>query len=167
MECLEELVTRGALWRPNDRSNINSLRRSLYGSEAKVTVNLLQLFTKNGTCSEEAIRELLKPPKMSQHLASESWHLARLQLEPDGRKKVPKPKAASPALLAQYNREELYERIWTEPTRTVAKSYRVSDVWLSKVCKALKVPVPGRGYWAKKAAGKPVKKRPTLPFFKL
>ena len=34
---------------------------------------------------------------------------------------------------------------------------------LGKVCKKLKIPVPGRGYWANKSAGKPVATRPPLP----
>lgn len=32
-----------------------------------------------------------------------------------------------------YERETLYERVWAEPVRTVAKSYYVSDVYLAKV----------------------------------
>ena len=36
-------------------------------------------------------------------------------------------------------------------------------VGLGKVCKKLKIPRPGLGYWAKKAAGKPIPKRPPLP----
>lgn len=51
-------------------------------------------------------------------------------------------------------REELYARVWTEPVRTVAKQLGISDVGLAKDCKRLKIPLPGRGYWAKKAAGK-------------
>ena len=35
----------------------------------------------------------------------------------------------------------------------VAKRYGVSDVAIHKVCKSLNVPVPPRGYWAKKNAG--------------
>jgi len=52
------------------------------------------------------------------------------------------------------SREELYEKVWTEPVRTVARRFGVSDVALAKDCKRLKIPLPGRGYWAKKAAGK-------------
>lgn len=60
-----------------------------------------------------------------------------------------------------YRREELYNQVWTEPVRTVAKRYGISDVALAKICKKLSVPVPGRGYWAEKEAGKsPV--RPAL-----
>ncbi len=58
------------------------------------------------------------------------------------------------------SREELYEKIWTEPVRTVAKGFGVSDVALAKQCKKLKIPLPGRGYWSKKAAGKNVRRIP-------
>lgn len=45
----------------------------------------------------------------------------------------------------------------------VAKRYGISDVGLAKVCKRLKIPRPARGYWAKKAAGEAVPRRPRLP----
>jgi hypothetical protein len=59
-------------------------------------------------------------------------------------------------------REELYDHVWSTPMRTLAKTFGLSDVGLAKTCKRMKVPYPGRGYWAKKAAGKGVKK-PPLP----
>ena len=62
-----------------------------------------------------------------------------------------------------YDRNKLYEEAWAEPMHKLAKKYNLSDVGLAKICKKLKIPLPGRGYWAKKAAGKLVKKRPTLP----
>lgn len=60
-------------------------------------------------------------------------------------------------------RASLYEMVWAEPVRTVAARYNVSDVALAKICRALDVPLPGRGYWAKKAAGVDVPQRPPLP----
>ncbi|MDT8068597.1 MAG: hypothetical protein ROO76_10585 [Terriglobia bacterium] len=42
----------------------------------------------------------------------------------------------------------------------VAERFGVSDVALAKTCRKLKVPVPGRGYWAKKANGHPTHKEP-------
>lgn len=99
---------------------------------------------------------------MKEHLASHEWHLSRLKLRPwEGKK--PKPKPPSRAIAARFNREELYDRVWSEPLQKIAKSYSVSDVWMSKACKALRIPVPGRGYWAKKYAGVPLRKRPPLP----
>jgi hypothetical protein len=66
-------------------------------------------------------------------------------------------------LASRYNRGEIYEAIWTEPIQHVAKRYKISDVGLAKVCKRLNIPRPGRGYWAIKAAGKPLPRRPSLP----
>jgi hypothetical protein len=154
------LVEHGAQWKPDSPKDMNWVRRSLYECEPAVTVELLQLFLKNNACSQETIHELLRPPRMKEHLTSQTWHLARLKLRLDDRKKV---KTLSSALLARFNREELYNKVWLEPMRTVARSYDVSDVWLSKICKALRIPVPGRGYWAMKSAGAPLRRRPSLP----
>jgi hypothetical protein len=57
----------------------------------------------------------------------------------------------------------LYQRVWSEPLRILAQQYGVSDVYLARVCRILRIPLPGLGYWAKKNAGKPTRKRPTLP----
>ena len=65
-------------------------------------------------------------------------------------------------LAEKYNREEIYAAIWAEPIQHVAKRYNISDVGLAKVCKKLNIPRPGRGYWAIKAAGRPLPKRPPL-----
>lgn len=66
-------------------------------------------------------------------------------------------------LRSRYNREELYENVWKVPLRTLAKEYGVCDVALGRTCRKLNVPVPGRGYWAKKAAHLPLPARPPLP----
>ena len=65
--------------------------------------------------------------------------------------------------VARYDRDELYEKVWAQPIQQLAEEYGVSNVTLAKACKRRRVPVPGRGYWAKKAAGKPVPIRPPLP----
>jgi hypothetical protein len=67
------------------------------------------------------------------------------------------------SLMARYPRKELYERVWTVPMRKLAKQYGVSDVALAKSCRKLFIPLPGRGYWAKKDANRPVGPRPPLP----
>ena len=158
---ISELAQRGAVWKP-DRSSVNSLRRNLYECEPGVTIELLRILLKHNACSVQQAHELLNHPRMREHLASESWHLTRLKLNvEDKRSKSAEPPPAH--LLAQYNREELYEKVWSLPTREVAKHYGFSDVRLGKVCKILRVPKPGRGYWAKKEAGRPTPKRPPLP----
>jgi len=56
--------------------------------------------------------------------------------------------------LVVLERTKLYEEVWAEPVRTVAKRYGISDTTLRKHCKDLNVPLPPRGYWVKIAAGK-------------
>jgi hypothetical protein len=60
------------------------------------------------------------------------------------------------------SREDLYELVWSKPTRDLAKDFGISDVGLAKRCRRLGIPVPGRGYWARVDAGqRPY--RPKLP----
>jgi hypothetical protein len=73
------------------------------------------------------------------------------------------PPEVSANLMSRYDRERLHDEVWSQPTREVAARYRISDVALGKTCRKLYIPLPGRGYWNKKAAGKPVRKRPPLP----
>jgi len=62
-----------------------------------------------------------------------------------------------------YDRETLYKEVWEKPVTEVAKRYKVSDVAIHKVCKALDIPTPPAGYWAKLRAGKPVSVIPLPP----
>lgn len=62
----------------------------------------------------------------------------------------------------EYDREKLYEEVWSEPVTIVAKRYVISDVALKKVCQKLNVPTPWVGYWQKVKAGAKVNK-PKLP----
>ncbi|MEI9942233.1 MAG: hypothetical protein WDO69_33875 [Pseudomonadota bacterium] len=59
-------------------------------------------------------------------------------------------------------REELYEQVWKTPLVRLALQYGVSNVALGKTCRRLNIPTPGRGYWARLAAGEKLK-RPPLP----
>lgn len=62
----------------------------------------------------------------------------------------------------EFTREELYELVWAEPMQTLAARWGISDVALKKGCVRMRIPTPHRGYWAKKAVGKSVR-RPALP----
>ena len=53
-------------------------------------------------------------------------------------------------------RQELYQLVWSQPMKTLAVRFGISDVALKKTCARAAVPVPGRGHWAKKGAGKRV-----------
>lgn len=58
----------------------------------------------------------------------------------------------------ELTREELFNQVWERPMMKVAADFGISDVALKKICDKHRIPVPGRGYWAKKAAGKKVER---------
>ena len=60
-----------------------------------------------------------------------------------------------------FQREQLYEEIWSVPILQLAKQYGLSDVGLAKICTKMKIPRPPRGYWAKRSYGQPTT-RPIL-----
>lgn len=57
-------------------------------------------------------------------------------------------------------REELYELVWSESMQNLGPRFGMSDVGLKKICSRLRVPTPGRGYWAKKAVGRAPRRIP-------
>jgi hypothetical protein len=57
-----------------------------------------------------------------------------------------------------FERQKLYDEVWATPLTKLAKAYGLSDVGLRKICVALDVPLPPRGYWARLAAGKTIPK---------
>jgi len=64
-----------------------------------------------------------------------------------------------------FTREKLYEMVWSEPRKTLAPKLGLSDVGLAKACRRANIPLPERGYWARKQAGKPVSIRVLPPRF--
>jgi len=64
-----------------------------------------------------------------------------------------------------WNRVDLYGEVWNRPLVRLSRKYGISDVRLGKVCRKLKIPHPGRGYWAKRKASVAVERLP-LPEFK-
>lgn len=56
------------------------------------------------------------------------------------------------------SKKELYELAWSKPMTTLAKEYGFSDGGFAKICRRNQIPIPPRGYWAKKAAAARVSK---------
>lgn len=56
----------------------------------------------------------------------------------------------------KFTRQELYELVWKESMLSLSKIYAISDVGLRKKCRALEIPFPNTGYWAKLKYGKTV-----------
>jgi hypothetical protein len=162
LDSAREVTAHGAIWNPNDKSAFNDLRRALYGCESDVTIELLQIFKKHNACPQDRLKELLSKPRMKEHLASQTYWLTRLGLKYEERRNA-KEWTPPAHLLAKYNRADLSEKVWSQPMRILAQQYAVSDVYLARVCRLLRIPLPGLGYWAKKSAGKTTTKRPQLP----
>jgi hypothetical protein len=167
---MEALLERGALWLPDDRRQMDAVRKTLSACEPKATVQWLQLLVKYKAASEETIRNLLATPGMREHLSKEWWWLARLRLkhllyteaELKRKSRSPKDRIVSRVLSSRYDRESLYEKVWRQPMQKLAKEFGISDVGLAKICRKLFVPLPGRGYWARKAAGQKMGPKPAL-----
>jgi hypothetical protein len=144
------------------RGAFNDLRRALYGCEPEVTIELLQIFKKHNACPQDRLKELLSKPRMKEHLASQTYWLTRLGLKYE-EKRSSREWTPPAHLFAHCNLVELYEKVWSQPMRILTQQSGVSDVYLARVCRLLRIPLPGLGYWAKKSAGKSTKKRPPLP----
>lgn len=50
--------------------------------------------------------------------------------------------------IVKLTRKELYQMVWSKPVAKWSKEFGLSDVGFAKICKKMKVPLPGRGYWA-------------------
>lgn len=59
-------------------------------------------------------------------------------------------------------RKQLYDMVWSTPLLRLARTFQCSSTWLARICREAAVPVPRRGYWAKKRAGKAAR-RQSLP----
>lgn len=62
-----------------------------------------------------------------------------------------------------FTRRQLYDRVSAEPITVVAKILQISDVGLAKACRRGAVPLPPRGYWAKRQEGQRVSPLPLPP----
>jgi len=62
----------------------------------------------------------------------------------------------------RFTRQELYDLVWEQPRSQLAKRFDISDVALAKACRRAGIPMPDRGYWAKRQAGRRTT-RPALP----
>jgi len=60
-------------------------------------------------------------------------------------------------------RKDLYDAVWAEPVSRLALKCGITDVGLAKICRRSNIPLPPRGYWQRKAAGKAAPQKPPLP----
>jgi ankyrin repeat protein len=160
-EAIKLLLERGAIWKP-DPSTLNETRRILYRIEPAVTVELIGTLLKNAA-GETAVHELLRVPRMQQHLASCACQLSRLGLTSDGRRRPAVAGEPSPAAAPiSFDRGQLYDEVWSRPLKEIASKYGTSETALLTICKRLEIPTPPSSYWSGTAAGRSQFSRPTL-----
>ncbi len=170
LEALRFLLENGARWTPDDRL-IADTRRSLYRLDQDATVAVLDVLRKHDACNDKILDALISTPKMRSILKSVAgWRSEDkrrgLSKSIVTRRRSCPSRTGTPARSvppSRYDRERLYEEVWTEPTQKVAKRYGVSDVAIAKACASLNIPKPSRGYWAQYVAGQKLPKRPPLP----
>lgn len=168
-----------------DPASCQDLRRTLlkleYDSELAW---ILRTLAKPHHCDEGIFAELVRTPSIRQRM--DRAGLSELLPSKPARKEAPRvagkrrvkardepepspegrwlaslsPKDRAEALRHRISREQLYEEVWAEPVVKIARRYGVSDVAVAKWCRRLAVPRPGRGYWARKAAGGTVNQQP-------
>lgn len=57
-----------------------------------------------------------------------------------------------------FKRQALYEEVWSTPLTKLGEKYGMSDNGIRKVCKAMNIPLPPAGHWARVEAGQEVSK---------
>jgi hypothetical protein len=143
-EAIKLLLRHGAVWKP-DPSSLNDTRRILYRIEPEVAVELVgQLLKTPG--GEAGVGELLRVPRMRQHLAGCATQLAQLgvRLEGERRPRVQTERPPSASGPARYDRDRLYEEVWSEPIAETCSRYGLSEAALLGLCKTLEIPTPRR-----------------------
>src|SRR6266498_1422690 len=162
---VEYLLELGA--NPNDKPNGGSsaVDDCLRGFRYEAPINFYQTdFGRRSKASKYKVAERLKTVQLLLEQRA-LWRPDDKQqlIEEEKRREEAHRQWILRDLIRRYDRQKIYDEIWSEPIQHVAKRYGMSDVGFAKICKKLRVPRPGLGYWAKKAAGKPLPKQPALP----
>ena len=116
-------------------------------------------------CAPETYHELLRTPRMQERLRTVGFVKKPVTEREKQQVEHQRRTEETARLMRQYDRGTLYDQVWSKPILDVAKGYRISGVRLAKVCRALSIPVPPRGYWARVRSGTSARK-PPLPRLK-
>jgi hypothetical protein len=175
-DCIRLLARNGAIWKPEDSRYMNRVRKLFFECDPDVIIEWLKIINETECATPDTLHSFLSTPYMKEHLAGKKWWLAHLKVKDfvfakpllkdlakasRGRGPI-RISSMSLQLGTRYNRAELYQKVWDKPVRIVAKEFGISDVALAKTCKKLFIPLPGRGYWARRTAGKSVGPKPEL-----
>jgi hypothetical protein len=159
---IEAVLGCGVRWEETDPGKLTGIRRSLLNVANDHLKTVAVRLGRPEICAPETYHELLRTPRMQERLRA--LGLVKKPVTEREKQQVERERRAEEAarLMGQYDRETLYGQVWSHPVREVAKGYGISGVRLGKVCRALSIPVPPRGYWAHVRGGAAVRK-PALP----
>lgn len=152
---IEALLTCGVRWEETNPQRLTEIRRSLLKIGDYDLKTILSRLRRPEICAPETYQELIRTPRMQERLLA----LGLLKKPVSERERR---RDELTRLMSRYDRAALYEQVWSQPVQGSAKAYGISGVRLGKVCPALHVPVPPRGYWARVRSGCAVR-RPPLP----
>jgi ankyrin repeat protein len=159
---VQAIIDLGVQWSEADPKRLADIRQSLLKCEDCALRSLLSELKRPEVCAPETFRELTRTAAIQRRLI-ELGVLRKPVTERERRNEERERRNWEvERLSARYDRATLYEQVWSRPVQQVAEAYGVSGVWLGKVCRALHVPVPPRGYWARTRSGAFVRK-PPLP----
>ena len=155
---VEALLACGVRWEETNPEKVTGIRRSLLKVGDYELKTILSRLRRPEVCAPETYQELIRTPRMQERALA----LGLVKKPVDERERRRDQLARQ---MKRYDRAALYEQVWAQPVRDVARSYGISDVRLGKVCRELLVPVPPRGYWARVRSGYRARK-PPLPKLK-
>ena len=158
-EALLAVLGYGGRWEVADERALAEIRRDLLKARDWELRDVLQALGRREVCSPEIFQELTRTQAMQKRMLA--LKLTRAPVKPVSKAEKQRREVAN--LGRRYDRRKLYEEVWSRPVVEVAKSHGVSGVYLARVCRVLRVPVPPRGYWAKTRSGKTAPRRPLRP----
>lgn len=150
------VLTHGKRWEHAEKDVLADMRRNLLRASDWALENFLRELSRPEFCSPEIFHELTRTPTMQKRMLE--MRLIKPPVKPVS--KVEKERREIANFLRRYDRQKLYEEVWSRPVTQVARSYGVCNVYIARACRALRVPTPPRGYWAKVRSGKPVRRVP-------
>lgn len=159
---IEAVLGCGVRWEEPDSGKLGGIRRSLLTVRDDHLKTVVARLGRPEICAPETYHELLRTPRMQERLRA--LGLLKKPVTEREKQRFERERRAEEAarLMCRYDRETLYEQVWSHPVQEVAKVYGISGVRLGKVCRTLNIPVPPRGYWARLRSGTAVRK-PALP----
>lgn len=178
----------GLRWTTATPEEIGEVRRQVLKAERHEFEQLVRTLTAKDHCAPEILKELARTPKFRERLRECGFlppdpaptkrrreppppptgarqvrsrlgiELPKVAVEPLGPAEVYLG-ARGCGRFQEIDRRKLFDIVWSEPVDTLAARWGLSGRGLGKACARLAIPVPPRGYWARRAHGQ----RPRVP----